>query len=288
MAWNGAGFNVETNIVFLGGWQPNGDNTLLPGGSVFFVNPTNSITVPFAGLIAPGVSSKVINIGTNFVSSMIPMAGGVKSVLGYEPNNGDKVLLWTGASYSTYTYSGGWSPSEPSVNLGEGFVIVATNTNLWTQSFSACQPGLFVVTANPLWTDTGLMLTDGQKVIFNASGSWNGDIHEEPWCGPGGLSTGSLDPFLSTANDFSLIAFVGPSPYYWGTIDEWFYDNTYFSQGASTNGYFATTNWETTNWVFTTTRSGELWFGFNDDAKQLMVGDNAGFVAGQIVITNGP
>jgi hypothetical protein len=59
-------------------------------------------------------------------------------------------------------------------------------------------------------------------------------------------------------------------------------------QLAGSNGYYAVTNSQGTNWVFTTTRSGYLWFGFNDDSIKEVIGDNYGSVAGQIIITNEP
>jgi len=37
--------------------------------------------------------------------------------------------------------------------------------------------------------------------------------------------------------------------------------------------------------VFTNNRAGELWFGFNDDARLQLTNDNSGFVAGYIQIT---
>jgi hypothetical protein len=92
------------------------------------------------------------------------------------------------------------------------------------------------------------------------------------------------DPFLGTASDFSLIAFVGPNPFFWNSTNEWG-NGAYFPQGASTNGYYAVANSTGSNWVFTATRTGELWFGFNDDAVAKDKGDNSGFVIGQLIIT---
>jgi hypothetical protein len=135
-----------------------------------------------------------------------------------------------------------------------------------------------VVTAYPLWTDTGLTVHSNDTVNFPATGTWTGG--GGAWCGPEGSAGQSEDPFLSTAVDFSLIAFVGPSPYDWGTTNEWVYGNSYFPQGASTTGYFAVTNG-----TFRTDRAGELWFGFNDDAVYMQTNDNYGSVAGQIQIT---
>ena len=111
-------------------------------------------------------------------------------------------------------------------------------------------------------------------------GLWNSGAGS---CGSNGLPSGSHDPFLTNvAPDFSLIAFVGPSPYDWGSTNEWGNSN-YFPQGASTNGYWPVGS--TPHGQFTTDRSGELWFGFNDDAIDQVVDDNSGFVEGYLQIS---
>jgi outer membrane protein assembly factor BamB len=281
MIWNGIGFETNTFLAYIPGWVPNGDAKLLPGEAAFITNAAD-FTIPFVGLVLKGLSANPIVAGTNYVSSIVPWAGLIHSILNYNPNNGDKVLLWTGSNYSTNTYytNSGWTSNEPVIGVGQGFVLVASQTNLWQQSFSACDTGLFVVPSNPLWTDTGFHLSSNDTVTFRASGTWDGGAGT---CGPGGLAGGgSLDPFLANAADFSLIAFVGQNPYYWGTNYEWVYGNTYFPQQSSSNGYWAVGS---SNGVFTTDRAGELWFGFNDDAVYKIVGDNTGFVAGQIEIT---
>jgi outer membrane protein assembly factor BamB len=280
MKWNGQGFDTNTYNADPNTWSPTGDAMLLPGEAAFITNATE-LTIPFVGLVLQGVSANPIVAGTNYVSSIVPQAGRIQSDLRYIPNTNDQVLLWTGNTFSSHTYTGSnWSGGEPVLGVGQGFVLVASQTNIWVQSFSACQPGVFVVTANPLWTDTGLTVTNGQTVYFSAAGTWNGGAGD---CGPGGLAGGSEDPFLATAVDDSLIAFVGPNPYYWGATNEWG-NSGYFPQGASTNGYWPVG----TIGVFTTDRTGELWFGFNDDAVYQNVGDNSGSVAGQIQITNAP
>ena len=283
LKWTGAGFDTNTYYVAYDFWSPNGDATLLPGEAAFFINPTSSsVTIPFAGLVLQGQSANAIVPGINYISSILPMAGRIHSDLCYNPNVDDKVLFWTGTGFSTNTYNGStWSLGEPVLGVGQGFVLVASKTNNWVTNFSACQPGLFcIVTANPLWTDTGIHINPGDLVSFLANGSWNGGAGQ---CGPCGLPSGSHDPFLTNvASDFSLIAFVGANPYDWGTTNEWGNPN-YFPQGASTNGYWPVGN--APNEQFTTDRGGELWFGFNDDAVDKVVGDNSGFVDGFIQIS---
>ncbi len=282
MKWNGYGFDVDAYAGSQHAWLPNGNITLLPGHAEFFVNPTDEpITLPFAGLMAQGVSTNVISRGTNFVSSIVPQAGRIHSDLGYNPNNGDKVLLWKGSNYSTntYTIAGGWNPSEPSVNIGQGFVLVASQTNSWVENFSACQPGFVIVPAYPLWTDTGIHVNSNDIVSFPATnGTWTGD-NGQAWWGPGGNGVNYYDTFV-TGPHFSLIAFVGPNPYYAGATNEWGNGN-YFPRQSGANGYW----YLGANGQFTSDRAGELWLGFNDDAVTKNIDDNFGFVAGQLQIT---
>jgi hypothetical protein len=114
-------------------------------------------------------------------------------------------------------------------------------------------------------------------VTFNASGTWTG-LGNEYW-GPGGAGATDSDTFV-LASHFSLIAFVGPNPYYSGTTNEWG-NPAYFPQPSGANGY-----WEIGNAPsFTTDRAGYLWFGFNDDAVTQSIGDNYGVVGGQLIIT---
>ena len=290
LKWNGQGFDTITYNPFLEGWSPNGDITLLPGGAVFITNATE-LTIPFAGLVLQGLSSNPISAGTNYVSSIVPRAGLITSNLQYNPNNHDKVLLWTGSNYSTniYTTNSGWSGGEPIIGLGQGFVLVASQTNVWVQSFSACQPGLFVVPSNPLWTDTGLHVNSNDIVTFTyVGGMWNGGTGQET-VGPSGETDDlGFDCFLTdtVAPHDSLIAFVGSniplSPYCDSNgVNRWGNSN-YFPQQPG-HGYWelgTTTNFTSTN------RAGELWLGFNDDAVDEDIGDNTGAVAGYILITN--
>ncbi len=272
MAWNGQGFDTNTYYGNGLGWQPNGDDTLLPGQAEFFVNPANyPTTVPFAGLIAQGTITNVIHPGTNFVSSILPQGGRIHSDLGYNPNDGERVMLWSGSDYSSHVYSAStdtWNGGEPTIAVGQGFLLVASNANLWVQSLSACQPEPLIVPANPLWTDTGIRVNSNDTVtLSNLSGTWNG---YNGWFGPAGNGTNSSDTFV-TGSQFSLVAFVGQNPYLAGS----------FPQPAGSNGYWLVG----VNGPFMTDRSGELWFGFNDDARTGSTGDNAGWVSGSIQIT---
>jgi hypothetical protein len=134
------------------------------------------------------------------------------------------------------------------------------------------------VTANPLWTDTGIYLLSGQSVTATASGSWN------PWtgvvapCGPDGAPTSPdwNDSFLQGINCASLIAYVGTDPFqgHWGDPTFWPRTSGYWEIGSSGG--------------FTSPSTGELWFGFNDDAVTENAVDNSGSVTAEITVVPEP
>jgi len=70
----------------------------------------------------------------------VPIAGGLTSMLNYSPTKGDTVNLWDPSAngsggqngFIVYVYGkGGWSPSEPVVQLGAG---------LWLQQGAGATP----------------------------------------------------------------------------------------------------------------------------------------------------
>lgn len=121
------------------------------------------------------------------------------------------------------------------------------------------------VTANPLWTDTGLFVTNGEWVNVNAAGDWTWS-NFEPANDPDGLIYPADNPYLWIFNSVQggLIAFVGSDPY---PGSQW-----------ETNGIFQTNQyWQVgTAGQFMSTTNGELWLGINDDCFQGPVDDNGG------------
>jgi hypothetical protein len=125
-------------------WGGNGGITLNPGEAAYIVNLTNyPVLVTFAGLVREGELS--LAISTNqLASSILPKAGLIQSTLGYSPNNGDKVFIWTGSGYVQHNYiasSDKWTGvnGEPVLNVGEGFFIEPAATNLWIEYYSSHQ-----------------------------------------------------------------------------------------------------------------------------------------------------
>jgi hypothetical protein len=185
---------------------------------------------------------------------------------------------------NTYSSSTGWSGGEPALGLGEGVIIATSQTNNWVGNSPPACPFVVAVTANPLWTDTGIIVTNGSVIHFPAFGTWEGGDGFYN-IGPDGASLFTSDAFITNAPQFSLIAFVGPDPYrdYLGN-DRWG-DSTYFPQLAQTaggtNGYW----YMGSNGSFTNDRTGKLWFGINDDAVGQKIDDNSDAVFGILHIT---
>jgi len=82
--------------------------------------------------------------GFSLLSSMVPLAGGLTTVLGYTPQDNDVVYQWDLAtqSYNVSTYAkakGGtsyaWSPKEPTLAVSEGFWLNSTASATWSNYF---------------------------------------------------------------------------------------------------------------------------------------------------------
>ncbi len=145
--WNGQGFDVFTfgyNTAYRGAaWSDtnglfNGDATLLPGIGVLMNNGTgSSFTASFVGLVRQEQVFQ-IQAGTNYLSATLPVAGAITNITGYVPHHGDVIQLWNTNSqiFQSYTNNGSaWSPGSPVVGAGEGFVLITTNANTWTNTW---------------------------------------------------------------------------------------------------------------------------------------------------------
>jgi hypothetical protein len=100
---------------------------LLPGQGAFINLPTGGGSITFVG--SPYVPVLPVSLpcgcGTNALNLIGRQTNGVgtyENVTGYAPEDGAKVQRWNGSVLVPYTYSsvGGWSPSVPILNIGEG------------------------------------------------------------------------------------------------------------------------------------------------------------------------
>jgi hypothetical protein len=124
-----------------GSWGAGDIVEVTPGEGWWLRNPgTSNLTVTLVGEVPQGSLTTTLVEGFNLVSSQVPQAGLVSTDLGLPAGEGDAVYVFspaTGYSISTVDF-GAWSPSEPSVEVGEGFwVRVAPgNAGDWTRDFS--------------------------------------------------------------------------------------------------------------------------------------------------------
>lgn len=124
-----------------------------------------------------------------------------------------------------------------------------------------------------LWTDTGISVTNGQVITINADGTWTFNLSDTN--GPDGIDFGSSsDLFLSNNVMAGLVAYIGSDPYQGQWHTTFFPQMVGYQQIGSSCQFIATTN-------------GELWLGYNDDARFGPVTDNAGVVKAQIFLNYG-
>jgi uncharacterized repeat protein (TIGR03803 family) len=152
-SWNGS-----TWLDYLG---QSANNATLSLGDGYGVNnySANPLTVAIAGLVPEGYLAKTITPvvlfpggGQWMTGSLIPQAGPLVSVLGYQPMDGDLIQLWGNGNWESqwFIYSGGfWYDNfgllteEPFVNVGQT-VSLATDAYLvpltrnWARTYSVC------------------------------------------------------------------------------------------------------------------------------------------------------
>jgi len=115
-----------------------------PGGGVFVNNPSAAeITITFVGEVpqgkAPNALVTTLLPGFQIVSSQVPQAGDLVTVLGYTPAANDKVYQWKGSSYviNGYDTEFGWdSGSAPVLGVGEAIFLSKVAAGTWTREFT--------------------------------------------------------------------------------------------------------------------------------------------------------
>jgi hypothetical protein len=122
-------------------WTPDGNVSLAPGEGGFFISPA-ATTLTFVGEVRQGSLTNTLPINTKVIrASIVPQAGRVSTDLGLPGEAGDQLFQFAGG-FSTYIFDDidlVWTPSEPSVKVGESFFYlkssVATQPN-WIRNFT--------------------------------------------------------------------------------------------------------------------------------------------------------
>jgi hypothetical protein len=144
--FNGTTYDIATFSSALGWTGPAASMTIVPGDGVFVSLPgTADVTITFVGEVPQGTDSNtVIPVGFSIKGSAVPQTG-TATQLSYPATGNDRIYKWsnTTSQYSTYTYSAalGWTPSDPTINVGEAFFArnVGATQKDWTRNFSVNQ-----------------------------------------------------------------------------------------------------------------------------------------------------
>jgi hypothetical protein len=111
--------------------------TVNPGEGVFVFNPSDTtLTVTFVGEVPQGNLTVNTPKGFSIVSSPVPQAGTVSS-LGFVPAEGDTIYQFANGAYKTpesFNF-GEWSPSEPTLGVGEAVFLIKAEAGTWTRTF---------------------------------------------------------------------------------------------------------------------------------------------------------
>lgn len=121
-----------------------GNNTVLNPGTGFFVRnaAATPLNITFVGEVPQGTNLTVSipKAGFNLIGSIVPQAGKVSTDLGLPTVANDAIYTFnpTSQSYVTSTKRSAtlWSPSEPVIEVANGFFLKATAPSTWTRSFS--------------------------------------------------------------------------------------------------------------------------------------------------------
>jgi hypothetical protein len=143
---------------------------------------------------------------------------------------------------------------------------------------------LVTVNSNPLWTDTGVVVSTGQVWGITANPSdlwtWGGPYFDAAGDPSGQAGQYSWDRFLLAGRHGELIGFVGDDPQSLVNTGTWGSPLYFDTNGNQIIDYLHVGDDAVTpqGFVFTAATSGRLWLGFNDDAVSNTIGDNYGTV----------
>jgi hypothetical protein len=136
--FSSGGFSLNT--FGFSGWGSTTE-TYVPGEGFFVKNPTaTAYTNTFVGNVKQGTLTTPVSSGFSLVGSQVPQSGLVVTDLQAPVAQFETVYRYDGAGYQPYVLGfSGWNPSEPTLNVGEGFFIKKNSPGNWTRVFSVNQ-----------------------------------------------------------------------------------------------------------------------------------------------------
>ena len=146
--------SVPPNTLFYkyvnGSWQPSqfdefdlkwtdGTFTLNPGEGGFIKNvDTAPLTLTFVGEVLQGGLTNALPAGLAVRSSMVPQQGLLTTDLGYPAAANDTVYTYADG-YTPFQFDEfdlKWTPSEPTIKIGEAFFSKKVAAENWTRNFT--------------------------------------------------------------------------------------------------------------------------------------------------------
>jgi hypothetical protein len=145
LKWSpGAGnFTIYTKTPFVPGWTGGGESaTLNPGEGclIFIPAASGNYTNTFVGEVLQGSLTNSLLAGYQLVGNKVPVSADV-ATLGFAPGAGSQLLKWNTGSqnwdvYTKTIFGLGWSPSVPSLDVAEGFMVNANAPYNWVRNFT--------------------------------------------------------------------------------------------------------------------------------------------------------
>jgi len=137
-----------TKVAFGTGWSPAAGSTvtLNPGEGCLIQSPAGSsaITWTFVGDVMQATTAPLTNgmvTGLQLVGNMVPDAGPVNTLELTNSPLTSKLLKWDivaqdwTVQYTRVAFGSGWSPSVPSIDVGESFFMNAASPFNWVRTF---------------------------------------------------------------------------------------------------------------------------------------------------------
>lgn len=154
--WNGTGYNPTASYAKNKSgqlvWNASGTNSLNPGqGCWISVKGLGAGVTQMVTTVGQVLQGGLVNSyipaagGFSILSSMVPIQGLLGTDLKYAPAENDKVYTWNpaGQAYNaTASYAKNksgqlvWSPSEPTIHVGEGFWLSTKAGQVWSNYFT--------------------------------------------------------------------------------------------------------------------------------------------------------
>jgi len=134
------GYTAYVYDSLVPGWTPDGNATLNPGEGGFYKSPV-ATTLTFVGEVLQGNLTNTLPINKYAVRSSIVPQAGTLTQLGIPAEDGDVVQTY-GNGYTAYVYDSlapGWTPSEPSLTVGQSFFYKKASTSTqsqWVRNFT--------------------------------------------------------------------------------------------------------------------------------------------------------